>query len=671
MVRRLRILTLATPMLVMPALAQTPVDTTFTYQGRLDAAGAPATGSHDLQFRLFDAAVGGAQVGPPICYDNRDLVDGLFTVALDFGAEFTGEARWIEVGVRADAGELCFNGAYTTLAPRQPLTAAPYAIHALNAGQWQNSGSAITNTNTGFVGINRDYTVGLEWFGVHAPVNSGYGGMYVTTEGDTARPFYGYRSANGQVAWTYLDGETGDWHVNVDGNRLTVTDEGLVGIRTASPSHPLHVVTTNTDRAIYAENSTNVGAGVRGKASHATGSNFGVYGETASSSGTAVFGIAAAASGETKGIWGKTTSADGFGGYFEGMGYFSGNVGIGTSSPANILDVVRNVTSESDVRVSNSTAGGAAGFFSQSDTSTCSIRAYSATYPNTNLADKSALVAGSTSSGLVLSASGSAAGIELFTGAAPNNTVRMKIDASGNVGLGTTSPTNPLSVVGDADITGRVSIGITGADARLLVRGTVGEDAFRVRVDTATKVVVKDNGGVGIGSNFGTVPDNGMRIAGAVGIGADPGAFTLVSNGDAAKPGGGSWSNFSDARLKRDIEPIAPGMLDRLLTLKGYTFEYVEDAIENRLGLPGRQTGLIAQEVKAVFPDWVAADDEGYLYVTERGLTAIVVEALRELRAERDAAIDALKADNEELRQRVDQLAATLAQLAERCKAVD
>ena len=38
--------------------------TSFTYQGRLTDGGSPASGAYDLQFVLFDAAVGGSQVGP-------------------------------------------------------------------------------------------------------------------------------------------------------------------------------------------------------------------------------------------------------------------------------------------------------------------------------------------------------------------------------------------------------------------------------------------------------------------------------------------------------------------------------------------------------------------------------------------------------------------------------
>jgi hypothetical protein len=143
-----------------------------------------------------------------------------------------------------------------------------------------------------------------------------------------------------------------------------------------------------------------------------------------------------------------------------------------------------------------------------------------------------------------------------------------------------------------------------------------------------------------------------------IGIGTtNPGSFLLAVNGDAAKPGGGTWSNFSDKRLKRDIELIEPGILDHLLTLRGYTFEYLDHAIENRLALPGRQTGLIAQEVLEVFPDWVDTDDEGYLFVTERGTTAMFIEALRELRVEKDHEIN-------ELRKRIEHLESLIINLA-------
>lgn len=101
---------------------------------------------------------------------------------------------------------------------------------------------------------------------------------------------------------------------------------------------------------------------------------------------------------------------------------------------------------------------------------------------------------------------------------------------------------------------------------------------------------------------------------------------------------------FSDARLKKNIEPLR-GTLQRLLRLSGVTFEYKNP--EKSFGLPGRQTGMIAQEVEKVFPEWVDEDEEGYKYVTFRGFEALTVEALRELRQEKDAQIKALRVEKD------------------------
>ena len=73
-------------LLAAGALQAQPVGTTFTYQGRLTDAGNPANGAYDLQLRLFDAASGGAQVGPTLARDDVVVTNGLFTVSLDFGA---------------------------------------------------------------------------------------------------------------------------------------------------------------------------------------------------------------------------------------------------------------------------------------------------------------------------------------------------------------------------------------------------------------------------------------------------------------------------------------------------------------------------------------------------------------------------------------------------------
>ncbi len=103
-----------------------PLGTAFTYQGSLQDGGSPAQGVYDLQFSVYDAVAGGALVGGPITHTPVTVTNGLFTVVLDFGAGvFTGNARWLEIGVRTNGG-----GGFTTLGPRQPLTPSPYALYA-------------------------------------------------------------------------------------------------------------------------------------------------------------------------------------------------------------------------------------------------------------------------------------------------------------------------------------------------------------------------------------------------------------------------------------------------------------------------------------------------------------------------------------------------------------
>src|SRR5215813_10300053 len=112
------------------AFAQT---TAFTYQGKLVDNSTPASGNYDLTFKLFDTPTigNGAQQGATLNLTNVAVSAGVFTVQLDFGACptcFTGAARFLEIAVKPTSGST-----FTTLAPRQAITATPYAIKSLNA----------------------------------------------------------------------------------------------------------------------------------------------------------------------------------------------------------------------------------------------------------------------------------------------------------------------------------------------------------------------------------------------------------------------------------------------------------------------------------------------------------------------------------------------------------
>ncbi len=109
--------------------AAASLSTRFTYQGQLRDAGGPVNATCDLQFSLWDAQVGGTQVGSTIVLAAVVLQDGLFTAGLDFGpAAFQGQARWLEVAASCPAGS-----GHVTFEPRQELTASPYALYARTA----------------------------------------------------------------------------------------------------------------------------------------------------------------------------------------------------------------------------------------------------------------------------------------------------------------------------------------------------------------------------------------------------------------------------------------------------------------------------------------------------------------------------------------------------------
>lgn len=212
------------------------VGTAVTYQGRLMVSGSPADGPYDFEFRLYDAAAGGVQIGSVVTIDNGAVADGRFTVSLDFGqSAFGGGARWLDIRVRPGAG-----GTYTTLSPRQKLNPAPSALSLPNV---------YTNEATGFVGIGRDFQMsGYEKFGVQAtaPANT-YGGMYVNTSDAGGWPFYGFATGGSLRAWTWYNGTTSSWNLYNGGDRLQVTAGGGLEIFSTATNDGLRINATPDD----------------------------------------------------------------------------------------------------------------------------------------------------------------------------------------------------------------------------------------------------------------------------------------------------------------------------------------------------------------------------------------------------------------------------------------
>jgi hypothetical protein len=124
------------------------------------------------------------------------------------------------------------------------------------------------------------------------------------------------------------------------------------------------------------------------------------------------------------------------------------------------------------------------------------------------------------------------------------------------------------------------------------------------------------------------------------------GDYAIVSAGDAAKPGGGSWTASSDSRVKEKVKPYTKGLTEILL-VNPVNYEYNGLAGTTK----GKEfTGVIAQEIKDIFPETVNTykaklneeDKETTdLYNFEStALTFALINAVKELKAE----IDLLKA---------------------------
>jgi hypothetical protein len=125
-------------------------------------------------------------------------------------------------------------------------------------------------------------------------------------------------------------------------------------------------------------------------------------------------------------------------------------------------------------------------------------------------------------------------------------------------------------------------------------------------------------------SNFSIMT---MTPSGNLGIGVTAPTHQLqLSSDSAGKPGGGSWSNSSDRRLKQNVNGYHDG-LSKIQKIRPVTFQYNE--------LSGYDTepeyvGVIAQELQEVAPYMVSENETGYLDVNNSAMTYMLVNAVQE-----------------------------------------
>jgi hypothetical protein len=248
------------------ANGQTAVGSVFTYQGQLTDAGAPANGSYDLQFKLFDAAASGAQVGPTVTAPAMAVTRGLFTRPLDFGAAaVNGAARWLEIGVKPAGSPV----AYTILNPRQAVTPAPYAMGlALPCAETLASGSSLLTLTQN--GAGNTFTAYAGGAGTAVYAQSSGGGAAVFGYNLATAGYTGYfRSENVNNTASTLrveasGGNAGDFQVATAGSYASPVYAQTSGLGTAGTflnnnaannSITLYSVTTGGGPAIGGYNS--------------------------------------------------------------------------------------------------------------------------------------------------------------------------------------------------------------------------------------------------------------------------------------------------------------------------------------------------------------------------------------------------------------------------------
>lgn len=111
-------------------------ETAFTYQGRLTAGGNSVSGNYDIEFTLYGTNISGGALAGPVTNTAVGVSNGLFTTAVDFGVFPGTGGSWLEIAVRTNG-----SGPFSTLVPRQQLTAVPFAVTAENINGTVPAGS--------------------------------------------------------------------------------------------------------------------------------------------------------------------------------------------------------------------------------------------------------------------------------------------------------------------------------------------------------------------------------------------------------------------------------------------------------------------------------------------------------------------------------------------------
>jgi hypothetical protein len=213
--------------------------------------------------------------------------------------------------------------------------------------------------------------------------------------------------------------------------------------------------------------------------------------------------------------------------------------------------------------------------------------------------------------------------MRFFTGGSE----KMRIDTSGSVGIGiTTNTTIPLHVnqTGSGTVIKAQGIGATIE----IQSGTAGNATLYQRPNITGDKEAEFRCTLGSTYGWSWKDDNATATSRVKFMKLDQNPGTLTVKGDVV-----AYGSPSDKRLKENIKPIESA-LDKVMKLQGVTFDWKqkEDVI---LDIK-EDIGFIAQDVQKVVPELIRENSNGLLSMRHQGMAPILLEAIKELKAEID-----------------------------------
>jgi hypothetical protein len=186
------------------------------------------------------------------------------------------------------------------------------------------------------------------------------------------------------------------------------------------------------------------------------------------------------------------------------------------------------------------------------------------------------------------------------------------------------------------DVTGSFSINGTANVSNVAL--TIANDSVALGTKTTGNYVATVQAGTGV-STTGATTGEGVSHIISIGqpVGTDSGVtFGSVNVGSATGAASGQIKasgdiiafSSSDERLKTDVAVISDA-LSKVKTLRGVTYTWNETA--EQLGLEGKDTGVIAQEVVGVLPEVVTTREDGHMAVKYEKMIGLLIEAIKEL----------------------------------------